>query len=53
MFHARAEEGDDEMAKLATEADSYAKAGEERPPVKHNDASRAIAAALMRKKESK
>jgi len=33
-FHAGAQRGEPGMAKLASEADSYAKAGKEKPPVK-------------------
>lgn len=32
-FHAQAEKGKPGMAKLASEADAYAKAGKEKPPV--------------------
>jgi len=34
FFHAQAERGEPGMAKLASEADAYAKAGEEKKPVK-------------------
>lgn len=33
-FHAGAERGEPGMTKLAAEADAYARAGEEKPPVK-------------------
>jgi len=33
-FHAGAQRGEPGMAKLASEADAYAKAGKEKPPVK-------------------
>lgn len=41
-FHAQASKGTPGMAKLASEADSYAKAGEEKPPVKKSTQPAAI-----------